>query len=78
MSGEHEETELRFHPEGAASAQILPAVDTKRPGGGIDHFLECIRKDKPSPNSIRDSRHSLAVALAMQESARTGQVVHIN
>ena len=78
MSGENEKTELRFHPEGATSAQILPAVDTKRPGGGVDHFLECIREDKPSPNSIRDSRHSLAVALAMQESARTGQVVQIN
>jgi predicted dehydrogenase len=77
MSGEHEETELRFHPEGATSAQILPAVDTKRPGGGIDHFLECVREDKPSPNSIRDSQHSLAVALAMQESARTGQVVPV-
>jgi predicted dehydrogenase len=78
MTGEHEETVLRFHREGEETVQILPAVDTKRRGGGTDHFLECIQKDEQSPNSVRDSRHSLAVALAMQESARTGKLVSIN
>lgn len=78
MTGEHEATELRFQPEGASSAEIIPAVDSKPPGIGIDHFLECIRNNHPSPNSIRDSRHSLAVALAMQESARTGQVISVD
>jgi predicted dehydrogenase len=78
MSGEHEETVLRFHREGEKTAQILPAVDTKRRGGGTDHFLDCIQKDRPSPNSVRDSRHSLAVALAMQKSARTGEVVRVD
>jgi predicted dehydrogenase len=78
MTGEHEETVLRFHREGEETVQILPAVDTKRRGGGTDHFLECIQKGEQSPNSVRDSRHSLAVALAMQESARTGKLVSIN
>jgi len=43
----------------------------------MDHFLECIKEGKQSPNSLRSARHSLAVALAMQESARSGKVVEI-
>ena len=78
MTGEHEQTIMRLHLEGEKEEQLLPAVDSKRPGGGIDHFLDCIRQDQPSPNSLRQARHSLAVALAMQESARTGQVVNID
>jgi predicted dehydrogenase len=77
MSGEHEETELRFHREGARAPEIIPARDKKRQGGGIDHFLACIREGKQSPNSLRGARHSLEVALAMQESARSGQAVKI-
>jgi predicted dehydrogenase len=77
MSGEHGETVLRFHREGEREPEIIPARDTKRRGGGTDHFLECIREGRPSPNSLRSARHSLAVALAMQESARTGQAVKI-
>jgi predicted dehydrogenase len=77
MSGEHEETVLRFHREGERAPEIIPARDTKRRGGGTDHFLECIREGKQSPNSLRSARHSLAVALAMQESARAGQVVDV-
>lgn len=77
MSGEHDQTVLRFHREGKSEAEIIPAIDSKRPGGGIDHFLACIRENKQSPNSLRSARHSLAVALAMQESGRTGQVVPI-
>ncbi len=75
MSGEHDQTVLRFHREGERESVVIPARDSKRPGGGIDHFLECIRKGEPSPNSLRSARHSLAVALAMQESARTGRPV---
>jgi predicted dehydrogenase len=75
MSGEHERTVLRLHREGQPQEEVLPARDTKRPGGGIDHFLECIREGQQSPNSLRSARHSLAVALAMQESACTGKVV---
>jgi len=77
MSGEHDETVLRFHREGEWEAETIPARDTKRRGGGMDHFLECIREGKQSPNSLRSARHSLEVALAMQESARSGQVVEI-
>ena len=77
MSGEHAQTVLRLHLEGEPEERPIPAIDTKRPGGGIDHFLDCIRTGQQSPNSLREARHSLAVALAMQESAQTGQVVSI-
>jgi predicted dehydrogenase len=77
MSGEHDETVLRYHREGERDPHIIPARDSKRPGGGMDHFLECIREGTLSPNSLRSARHSLAVALAMQESARTGKVVEV-
>lgn len=77
MSGEHEQTLMRLHLEGEPEEKLIPAIDSKRPGGGMDHFLECIRQGKKSPNSLRDARHSLAVALAMQESARSGKVVSI-
>jgi predicted dehydrogenase len=77
LAGEHEGTVLRFHREGRQEPEIIPARDTKRRGGGADHFLECIREGKPSPNSLRSARHSLVVALAMQESARIGRVVEI-
>jgi predicted dehydrogenase len=76
MSGEHKDTELRFHREGERIPEIIPARDTKH-RGGIDHFLECIREGKRSPNSLRSARHSLEVALAMRESARSGQAVKI-
>jgi len=77
LTGEHEETVLRYHREGRRQPEIIPARDTKRHGGGTDHFLECIREGKQSPNSLRSARHSLVVALAMQESAHTGQVVEV-
>jgi predicted dehydrogenase len=77
LAGEHEETELRFHREGEQRPRDIPARDTKRRGGGMDHFLECIREGEQSPNSLRSARHSLAVALAMQESARSGKVVDV-
>jgi predicted dehydrogenase len=77
MTGEHDETVLCLHREGNRAAEIIPARDSKRPGGGIDHFLACIQANKQSPNSLRSAYHSLAVALAVQESARTGQVVQV-
>ena len=77
MTGEHEHTVMRLHLEGEQEEQLIPAVDTKRPGGGIDHFLSCIQQGEQSPNSISQARHSLAVALAMKESARTGQAVAV-
>jgi predicted dehydrogenase len=77
MTGEHDQTVLVYHREGERQAEVLPARDSKRPGGGIDHFLGCIQENKPSPHSLRSAYHSLEVALAMQESARSGQVVEI-
>jgi len=77
MSGEHDQTVLRFHREGEREPVVIPARDSKRPGGGIDHFLKCIRQGEQSPNSLASARHSLAVALAMRESARTGQAVAV-
>lgn len=78
MTGEHEHTIMRLHMEGEDEEQLIPAIDSKRPGGGTDHFLECIRSGTPSPNNLRAARHSLSLALAMQESARTGQVVNVD
>lgn len=77
LRGENEETELWYHREGEKNPERIQAQDKKRPGGGIDHFLDCIREGNSSPNSLRSARHSLAVALAMGESARFGQVVKI-
>jgi 1,5-anhydro-D-fructose reductase (1,5-anhydro-D-mannitol-forming) len=77
MTGEHDKTVLVYHREGEREPEILPARDSKRPGGGIDHFLECIQEAKQSPHSLRSAYHSLEVALAMQESARSGQAVEI-
>jgi hypothetical protein len=34
MSGEHDETVLRFHREGQQDEELIPARDSKRPGGG--------------------------------------------
>jgi predicted dehydrogenase len=77
MTGEHEETVLRLHREGAKAAERITARDTKRDGGGLDHFFECIRAGRLSEHDLRSARHSLEAALAMQESARTGAPVAI-
>jgi predicted dehydrogenase len=77
MSGEAGATVLRLHREGAERPETIPARDEKRPGGGLDHFLECVLAGRPSPDSLASARHSLAVALAMQESARTGRPVDV-
>ncbi len=77
MTGENEKTVFRLHREGAEGPELLPFRDAKRPGGGIDHFFECIRQNRSSPHSLRSARHSLSVALAMKESARTGEPVDV-
>ncbi|MCX7029254.1 MAG: Gfo/Idh/MocA family oxidoreductase [Spirochaetes bacterium] len=77
MSGEAGSTVLRLHREGSDRPEIITARDEKRPGGGLDHFLECVLAGRPSPDSLRSARHSLAVALAMRESARTGRPVDV-
>jgi predicted dehydrogenase len=77
MSGEAGATVLRLRREGAGTDEIIRARDEKRPGGGIDHFLDCVIAGRPSPNDLGSARHSLAVALAMRESARTGLPVDL-
>jgi predicted dehydrogenase len=77
MTGEAGATVLRLRREGTAADEIIPARDEKRPGGGIDHFLDCVETGRPSPNDLASARHSLAVALAMRESARTGLPVDV-
>ncbi len=77
MTGEKDETVLRFHKEGAAEPRLIPARDEKRAGGGIDHFIDCLVEGCQSPNSLASARHSLAVALAMRQSARTGLPVDV-
>ena len=77
MTGEKDATVLRFHREGTTEPRIIATKDEKRPGGGVDHFIDCLLEGKQSPNSLASARHSLAVALAMRESARTGLPVDI-
>lgn len=77
MTGESGATVLRLRREGAATDEIVSARDEKRPGGGIDHFLDCVLAGRPSPDDIASARHSLVVALAMRESARTGLPVDL-
>ena len=75
LTGEREHTVLRFRAEGAADDEIVPVRDVKDPGVALDGFFSCIREGRTSPHSLREARVSLAAALALQESARTGRVV---
>ncbi len=77
MTGENEQTVCRLQREGKAEPELLAVRDQKRPGGGLDHFFDCIREGKKSPNSLAGARHSLAAALAMRESARTKKPVPV-
>src|SRR5690606_14494971 len=78
LAGEHEDTVLRYWAEGQSESTIVPARDTKREGGGLDHFFDCIHRGVESPNALRSARHSLACSLAVRESARTGRVVEVS
>jgi len=75
LTGEREHTRLRFHAEGAPAEELVPVRDIKDPGAAFDGFFACIREGRPSPHSLREARVSLAAALALQESARSGQPV---
>ncbi len=81
LTGEHKNTLFLHRREaGPASpeAVVLPGVDTKPAGGGLSHFVECLVNGTESPHDMASARHSLAAALALQESAATGQVVPLN
>jgi predicted dehydrogenase len=41
----------------------------------LDLFFGCIRTGQPSPSTLKEARNSLAIALAIQESNRTGTVI---
>lgn len=75
LTGEHEHTRLRFRAEGAEADEIVPVHDVKNHGLAFDEFFACIRGRRPSPHSLREARPSLAAALGLQESARSGRVV---
>jgi predicted dehydrogenase len=75
LSGEREHTVLRFRAEGATADEIVPTKDVKDHGVAFDEFFACIREGRRSPHSLREARMSLAAALALQESARTGRAV---
>lgn len=75
LTGEGEHTQLRFRAENAEADEWVPVRDAKDHGRAFDQFFECIRAGRPSPDSLRDARPSLAAALALQESARTGAVI---
>jgi len=77
MTGEREHTVLRFRSEEAGADEVAPVRDVKDPGVAFDDFLACIRAGKPSPHSLREARVSLAAALALRQSARTGLVVSL-
>lgn len=75
LTGEREHTVLRFRGEGANADEVVPVRDVKDPGVAIDEFLACIHEGRRSPHSLSEARPSLAAALALQESSRTGRVV---
>lgn len=77
LTGERAHTVLRFHAEGTDADELAPVWDVKNPGAAFDEFLACIRGGRPSPHSLREARVSLAAALALQESARTGREVEL-
>ena len=77
LTGEREHTVLRFRAEGATADEIVPVRDVKDHALAFDEFFNCIRESRPSANSLREARASLAAALAIQESARTGRVISL-
>jgi predicted dehydrogenase len=44
----------------------------------LNHLIECIERDLPSPASIEEARASLRVALATYEAAREGRAVRLH
>ncbi|NJL72933.1 MAG: Gfo/Idh/MocA family oxidoreductase [Candidatus Competibacteraceae bacterium] len=67
LRSEHGSTELRFRREGETEDRLIPATDTKRKGGGIDHFLDCVRAGRPS-----EKRPQKRAALAGRVDRATG------
>ncbi|MFN0085805.1 MAG: Gfo/Idh/MocA family protein [Blastocatellia bacterium] len=56
--------------------------DAAEPFGGpspfpLDHLIDCIEQDRPSPASIREARDSFRLAMAAYEAAREGRPVRL-
>jgi predicted dehydrogenase len=77
LHGENESTFFRLRREGAEEDEMIPLEDRKRPGGGLDHFFECIARNEHSDMDLAGARPSLEIALALQESARRGEAVRL-
>lgn len=80
LTGLGKEAVLKIKAEGTDQEdepEVIPVVDRKTKGGGMGHFLDCIKEGKPSPASLREASHSIAVACAIQQSARTGEAVEV-
>ena len=75
LTGEGDDTRLRVRMEGSEEDEVIPTIDRKREGGGLDHFLDCIKNNKQSPVCLRESMHSIEVAVSLRESARSGRVI---
>ena len=43
----------------------------------LDHLIECVESDRPSPASIQEARESFRVALAAYEAAREGRAIRL-
>ncbi len=76
LTGENQDSLFLFQregcPEGARRPEAIDVRDEKNPGGGLRHFLECVRSGTESPHDLAAARPSLAAALALQQSARCG------
>ena len=75
LTGEGEDTRLRLRMEGSEQDEVIPVIDRKREGGGLDQFFDCINNNRQSPICLREAMHSIEVAVSLQESARTGRVI---
>ncbi|HYW24653.1 MAG TPA: Gfo/Idh/MocA family oxidoreductase [Terriglobales bacterium] len=69
---------LRWAPRGAGAAEDIreerwPDADPFR--GELEHFLNCVRHDRPPRASGEEARHAVEFCLAVQESARSGRTV---
>lgn len=75
LTGEHESTRFRLKREGSETEERLQIQDRKRKGNGLDHFFDCLASGSNSPHSLKEARHSLEIAIALQRSARLGKPI---
>jgi predicted dehydrogenase len=66
------ETGLRSDSGKALPKHVFETESSAEPGGGLGHFFDCIVNGKSSQVTFRDARAAVRVALACQQSARSG------